>query len=111
MQVSNKIFIRKSFIFFILFSFFIYFNSCNDNKEKFINTTTELIIIQHRFPNDTTKRKIENSIIYEKYGLTPQSYKELYEQYKKDNQTFLIIMDTIKARIRQEILLIESQKK
>lgn len=114
MQVFYKIFVRKTFLFFIfLFTFFtiLFFGSCKDKKERFINTTTELLILQHRFPNDSSKREIEESIIYEKYDFTPQSYKKLYEQYKKDNQTFLIIMDTIKARIKQEILLIESQKK
>jgi len=104
-------FVINIFVFIILLVFTISNNSCGNNKkERFINTTVELLTLQYRFPNDSNIRKNEAEKIYEKFGLSTLEYKELYESYRNNNQEFIVLMDTIKARIKQEILLLETKK-
>jgi hypothetical protein len=80
-----------------------------DDKDKFIETYRELLIIREMY-KDTSRVNKEIGKLFEKNGYDWNSFTEEYNSYKEKPETFMQIMDSVRERNQRELLEYRNKK-
>jgi hypothetical protein len=86
------------------------FNSCdflpwekNKEKERFINTYKEILIIREKYP-DTTIANPKVRIIIKINGYTQDSFRDKFYEYSKDGEEFMKMLDSARTRASRQLI-------
>ncbi len=72
------------------------------DKDKFIDTYREILIIREMY-TDSARVNKEIVKLFDKYSYDWDSFTEDYNSYKEDPQVFMEIMDSVRERNQREL--------
>ena len=98
-----------SFLVIILSFFLVQCSLFDDGKEEFIETYKEILIVRYQEPDSAKANKLVKEII-ERNGYTEEKFKQKFFEYANDNpEEFRVILDSLRERIKREIVESESE--
>lgn len=101
----------KKIVSFVVIIFGFILVQCSlfeDSKEEFIETYKEILIVRYQEPDSAKANQLVKEII-EKNGFTEETFKQKFFEYAKDNpDEFRVILDSLRERIKREIIDAES---
>jgi hypothetical protein len=104
---------HRTFFFFILISFSFLFFACGNSidKEKFINTYREILITRAKFDDSLQANKAVLQVLQQN-GYDLQTFQQDFIHLAKNENGFLILIDSMRNSItREHQLLLDSSKK
>lgn len=71
------------------------------DKERFINTYSEILITREMYPDSALgNNKVQE--VLRNYGYTQTEFQKDYAEFNRSPQTFRLIMDSVQSRVLQK---------